>query len=223
MIGPVRRFLNGGKHPQDFDDAAVKTFTACLIMLIPLLLILLAMGFANGAITRLAYGMLGLILVVLAMIRAGFFKLSVGVMSIGLGLLGTAVVFSVGYFSPLAVYILCTFHLFIIFTAALASYNRCYLYLSLALALGSFILHYWFHGRGFGLPENNNLATIDDYFICMSLIVISAVLIHNTLSARNRLFRQLQKSARENEEKADQLSDLYQDLLRATEEREEIA
>ena len=223
MIELVRRFFKHKATPQDSNGAAVKTFTVCLLLLIPLLLTLLALDLANDAITTLIQMMIGLILIILGMIRAGFFKLSVGIMSLGLGLLGTAVVFSVGFSSPHAVYILCTFHLFIIFTAALVSYNRCYLYVSLTLALGSFFLHYWVNGRGFEFSPTKDLAVLDDYLICTSLILISAVLIHKTLAARKQMFSQLKKSASENREKAEQLAGLYRDLLKATQEREDMA
>ena len=223
MIELVRRFLKREETSQDSNSAAVETFTLCLLLLLPLLASLLVIGLANEAVTIRVYMMLGLIMVILAMIRTGFFRLSVGVMSLGLGLLGTSVVFSLGVFTPHAIYILCTFHLFIIFTAALASYNRCYLYSSLALALGSFLLHYQINGRGVEFSPTRDMASLEDYLICASLIIISGVLIHNTLAARKKMFTQLKKSARANRTKAEQLGRLYRDLLKATQEREDMA
>lgn len=211
------RHLRDPASQDDYDGAALKTYTICLLLLIPLLLGLLVLDLSNDAVTRLIQAMIGLILAALVMTRTGFFRLSVPVLALGLGILGTAAVFSLSQTSQHTVYMLCTFHLFIIFTATLVSYNRCYLFLSSSLALVSFGLHYGWTGS----PEP--ALTVDNYLICTGLLVISTVLINHTLAARKRMFSKLRRTSRENAAKASKLYHLNQDLSRAMDEREEMA
>ncbi len=195
----------------EMESQSVRTLSITLVLITSLLIAVLLFGNILAFSADVIKMIIAIDLVALLCIRMGYYKLSKSFIIIFGNLLVSIFVFNRPDINPYQIYMLTTFHLFLLFISTLITYNILYAYISMGLATVSIVLHY----INRSIPNSNMITTgdIDTYTVCLGLIIISFIMINKILHQKLLLLNRVKKESADNFDKAHQLELANNSLL----------
>ncbi|NQV14552.1 sensor histidine kinase [bacterium] len=170
-------------NSEDYYQAQVLMLThVFLVIMISIVLIISDMELN---MTLLVWGILILSLLSIIFIRRGFLRTVALISYGGLGLLSASVVFTRPEYVNYEVYMVTTSQMFIVVISSLLSYQG--LYTIFTTGMGALYIIALYVLRGLTLSGPNNRLEMDDYVVCMCLLLLTGYITRSTVTRRKRL------------------------------------
>jgi len=199
----------------------VHTFTMTLVLITLLLTLVIIIGNASSSNLFLINAVILYNVFLFVLICSGYFRLSVPLLFLGLGIMSTLVVFNRSSVNHYEIYMLTTFHISLLFISTIISYRMIYVYAGAGFALCMAVLHFFLRELPSVSQADKVTSNLDDYIICMGLVIISCFIINNSFAYKSNLFRYLKRQSDANRDKAKKLSEINAKLMKSVNERDE--